>query len=463
MVSACACFPVAASAVVHGNPASAGQWPWVARVVVFDRSTAVICSGSVIAPNVVLTAGHCAVDAKTRALLPAADYEVTTGTTNWLTSPGQVSAVSRVVLYPGWSTASNDVSDGDAALLQLATPTTAPALPLASPDADAGSYAAGTGAEVAGWGGTTVGNLGVLPDSLRWTTTTVQSTSWCQSEAQNHLGEAFDPVNQLCTIDAPTDSAGICRGDSGGPLVAPSQGGTIVEIGITSWMATGCGTTTPDFFQRVDTISSWLSRETADLSPPATTTAAASGVGHNTATLTGQVNPNGHQTTYYFQYGTTSSYGSTTVSRNVSGSTAAPVSVVLHGLKPRTVYRYRLVAVSATGTSDGADKTFTTLRPPNWGPDRGEPWHGRRISLAPDRHQARGISFGLTAGGSASHGPLGYTFTPDQLLLPIASIQSLTDTFSDANRAPGSRGLPGQPSQPDPTDESVGEVGYASG
>lgn len=263
---ACVCFPAAASAVVHGTPASAGDWPWVARVVVFDRASAVICSGSVIAPNLVLTAGHCAVDEETLTPFPAAHFEVTTGTTNWLTSPGHVSGVSRVVLYPGWSPASEGVADGDAALLQLATPTTAPSLPLATPDADARFYAAGAAAEVAGWG-RTVGTLDVLPNSLQWTTTAVQSTSWCQAEAQRHLGEAFDPVNQMCAIDAPTDSAGICRGDSGGPLVALGPGGTIVQIGITSWMKTGCSTTAPDFFQRVDAISPWLKRETTDLAP----------------------------------------------------------------------------------------------------------------------------------------------------------------------------------------------------
>jgi len=430
---ACACFPAGASAVVHGTSASAGQWPWVARIVAFDRANVEICSGSVIAPNVVLTAGHCTVDEKTRTLLPASDYYVTTGTTNWLSSPGQVSAVSRVVLYPGWST-SGGVSDRDAALLQLETRTTAPALPLATPSTDAGLYAAGTAAEVAGWG-RTAGRNTLLPVGLQWTTTAVQSTPWCQTEAQNDLGESFDPVNEMCTIAAPTDSAGTCWGDSGGPLVALSPGGAVVEIGIASWMATGCTTTAPDFFQPVAAISSWLSREMADLSAPATTIDAASDVGRSTATLAGRVNPNDLPTRYYFQYGTTSSYGSMTTARNVDGITAAPVSATLHDLKPGTVYRYRLVAMSANGTSDSVDKRFATPPAPKVGTYQAKAWQGWKLGIkaAPNQDKIIGMSSGFTERCLAYCGPLGYTFTPNRLLPLVAPTQGLMTPFSYTN------------------------------
>lgn len=385
-VTACACLPGVAAAVVGGAPASAGEWPWLARIVAFDGARVMTCSGSVIAPNIVLTAGHCAVDETTLALLPAADFDVTTGTRNWLTSPGQVSAVSRVVLYPGWSPSSGGVSpDGDVAVLQLATPTTAPALPLASPNADAGLYAPGTAAAVAGWG-RTVGSQSLLPDDLRWTTTTVQSTSWCEAEATNQFGATLDAANQMCAIDAPSDRAGICWGDSGGPLVARDPGGAIVEIGIASSMATDCSVTAPDFFQRIDAVSPWLTRETAELSPPAATTAGAGGVGRTGATLAGQVNPDNNRTRYYFQYGRTSSYGSKTVRRNVIGSTAMPVSAVLNDLKPGTVYHYRLVAVNANGTGHGADQSFRTLAAPMAGTYRG------KTRQLVDRRQSRARS-----------------------------------------------------------------------
>jgi len=40
------------------------------------------------------------------------------------------------------------------------------------------------------------------------------------------------------------------------------------------------------------------------------------------------------------------------------------VSAPLTGLRPRTVYHYRLVAINAAGTAIGADRTFKTPAAP---------------------------------------------------------------------------------------------------
>ena len=50
---------------------------------------------------------------------------------------------------------------------------------------------------------------------------------------------------------------------------------------------------------------------------PGATTLGASKVTITTATITGQVNPHGAPTVYYFQYGTTTAYGSRTPSAGV--------------------------------------------------------------------------------------------------------------------------------------------------
>jgi hypothetical protein len=84
-------------------------------------------------------------------------------------------------------------------------------------------------------------------------------------------------------------------------------------------------------------------------------------VANTGAWLTGGVYPNGEATTYYWQYGTTTSYGSRTKPVSV-GSGTAPVGVDSHltDLKPGTTYHYRLVAVNASGTEYGYDAGFTT-------------------------------------------------------------------------------------------------------
>ena len=93
---------------------------------------------------------------------------------------------------------------------------------------------------------------------------------------------------------------------------------------------------------------------------PAVVTGAASGISGTAATLNGTVEPNGGATTWRFEYGTTTAYGSATSSQPVSGPGPQPVSAPLSGLTPGTTYHYRLVATSPGGTAHGDDATFTT-------------------------------------------------------------------------------------------------------
>ena len=81
----------------------------------------------------------------------------------------------------------------------------------------------------------------------------------------------------------------------------------------------------------------------------------------NQATLNGTANPNGLSTSTYFQYGLSTSYGSTTASQSVgSGTTSVAVSQLITGLAPNTIYHFRIVATDGTRTSYGTDRTFTT-------------------------------------------------------------------------------------------------------
>jgi hypothetical protein len=95
--------------------------------------------------------------------------------------------------------------------------------------------------------------------------------------------------------------------------------------------------------------------------PPDASTGAPQNVGPSTATATGSVDPRGRQTTWYFEYGTSTSYGSRTSAQSAgAGTTRRGVSASLSRLVSATIYHYRLVAASDAGTSRGADATFTT-------------------------------------------------------------------------------------------------------
>lgn len=80
-----------------------------------------------------------------------------------------------------------------------------------------------------------------------------------------------------------------------------------------------------------------------------------------TAMLSGKVNPNNAATTYFFEYGTTTHYGShTTIAGIGHGISAVAVSGALNGLNPGTVYHFRLVAQNAVGQAFSHDRTFRT-------------------------------------------------------------------------------------------------------
>jgi streptogramin lyase len=99
--------------------------------------------------------------------------------------------------------------------------------------------------------------------------------------------------------------------------------------------------------------------------PPSATTGAASNVTVSSATLSGTANDRSQPGTYHFDYGTTTSYGSSTTDTSLAASASnQSASSAVTGLQPSTLYHYRLVVVNGTDTTLGADQTFTTANQP---------------------------------------------------------------------------------------------------
>ena len=94
---------------------------------------------------------------------------------------------------------------------------------------------------------------------------------------------------------------------------------------------------------------------------PSVTTNAATNVSTGGATLNASVDPNSEATTVRYQYGTSTSYGSTTGGVAIgNGSSAVSVPVNVSGLNAGTTYHFRAVAENGSGTVNGADRTFVT-------------------------------------------------------------------------------------------------------
>ncbi len=132
--------------------------------------------------------------------------------------------------------------------------------------------------------------------------------------------------------------------------------------------------------------------------PPLVSTGPATQISKNGATLTAVVSPNEQTTTYYFQYGTSTTYGSQTIAATTApaGATPVTVSASVQGLEAQTIFHYRIVALHAnTSPQPGADGTFMTLPV-----HRPVPHIGARTSPRHAPHKP----FVLTTIGSV-HGP----------------------------------------------------------
>jgi hypothetical protein len=104
--------------------------------------------------------------------------------------------------------------------------------------------------------------------------------------------------------------------------------------------------------------------------PPTVVTGAASSITQTSATLNATVNPNNQTVSdCHFDYGTTPLYGTSVPCTTLPGSGSSPVAVSapLSGLSANTTYHFQIVATNPTGTSTGADQTFTTAEPPEYG------------------------------------------------------------------------------------------------
>ncbi len=242
--------PRAHGAIVGGSVAGEGQYPSAAFVLDVKGKLAESCSGTVVAPSLVLTAGHCAENLRSGVVNSRSGYLVLTGHADLATArPSQISHVIGVIPYPGYERRHDP---GDAALLVLEKPATAPPMPLVK----AGQrhlYHAGTTATLAGWGLTSTIHP-KLSKRLRYASAVVQSASWCE-----HHIRPFFARWEICTFDPTHATSNACSGDSGGPLMVPgSAPGEMVEVGVAAFVFGPCSSRYPTVYTRVEALSGWL-------------------------------------------------------------------------------------------------------------------------------------------------------------------------------------------------------------
>lgn len=239
------CAP-GAGAVVGGQQASQGAWPFAAALI--DASTSdtlagQLCGAVVVGPREVLTAAHCVTpDGSAHPRRRALDIVA-----GRLRLRGAASARVHVVSVRVHPDFNPETLADDLALLELSRPVSG----AARLDDDAAGTVGAT-ATALGWGSTTASATGDFPDALRQTVIGVEPDSACSAV----YGEGYDPSSMLCA-GVPQGGRDTCQGDSGGPLVAGGSDDGVV-IGFTSFGGT-CGQPgAPGAYVRASVAAGWL-------------------------------------------------------------------------------------------------------------------------------------------------------------------------------------------------------------
>jgi secreted trypsin-like serine protease len=190
-------------AIVGGH--AAGSYPSVAQITF---GNAFLCTGTLIAPNYVLTAGHCGSmtgsAVASPASWPAALITVRIGNSTYGTG-GEVVPVSQAVVEPDYLA----TSGYDITLLKLSRNSTK-APTKVSGAAETGLWAAGTTETIVGWGATSEG--GSTPTKLQEAQVPITTDAYCSGAYSD-----FDATTMICA-GFPQGGTDTCQGDSGGPM-----------------------------------------------------------------------------------------------------------------------------------------------------------------------------------------------------------------------------------------------------
>jgi secreted trypsin-like serine protease len=246
IVVACALAACAApaQAVVGGQPAQPGSFPYVANILIGGSFG---CSGTLIAPRWVLTAGHCGSItgsvsqglAPSPAAWPAGAYDVRLGSVYADGRGAEDHSVVSVQVdtdYLPTNGTGNDVT-----LLELDSPSHIAPMRIAALG-ERSIWRPGVAATIAGFG-TTSQSASTPPDQMQFAKVPITTDDYCAGAYPGGLSSvaddgSFDPKTMLCA-GYPQGGTDTCQGDSGGPLLTPLASGELRLVGATSF-GNGC-------------------------------------------------------------------------------------------------------------------------------------------------------------------------------------------------------------------------------
>jgi hypothetical protein len=252
----------------------------------------------------------------------------------------------------------------------------------------------------------------------------------------------------------PADVKGYVAGSAAAPVAATLTGlgaNTLYRVRLVVTKVTGTATTTSVVSGESIFVTDAIAPE---VFTDQTTQRTATG-----AQLVGRVNPNGSETTYFFEYGKTAAYGQEIPVPSASAGDATSAQLVtqqIAGLEPETTYHYRIVATNDQGTSHGVDRTFTTRTN---APGVGD----RAYELVSPADKVGGVGVGSWYAGLGSLAPSGVAAYTEERFAPAGDLGStLVDgpTSYAADWALAERGPSGWVSRPAMRRASLGDQTY---
>ena len=224
------CAAAPAGAVVGGTPVPDGQLRSVANISI---AGAFGCTGTLIAPDWVMTAGHCGsatgAVVPTPVGMPASSIDVKVASVHADGSGAEDHTVKQVIVDSDYIATKGD--GNDVTLLQLDRPSAVRPVLIAAAG-ERHIWDPGKKATIAGFGLTAQGAQ-QPPDTMQRARVPIQSDADCASSS-----DAFDAATMLCA-GYPQGGTDTCQGDSGGPLLARALDGTQRLVGATSF-GDGC-------------------------------------------------------------------------------------------------------------------------------------------------------------------------------------------------------------------------------
>ncbi len=220
--------------IVGGSNAPAGKWPDTVAVIGPQGA----CTGTLIAPDIVLTAGHCAEIAPNAVVANTTDYEG---------AGGVRVGVTRTVAYPNWE------NSYDVAIVILSQPITGVTPRKVGTACTFNAFTANTMVHLVGFGATDM--AGEAANTLLKEATTAVTDPTCATGSG--CMAAVAPGGEF--VAGGTGQADSCFGDSGGPVYLDTPRGMVVIGAVSRGVEnspTACGG--GGIYVRTDKILQWI-------------------------------------------------------------------------------------------------------------------------------------------------------------------------------------------------------------